>query len=74
MTKAIVRATLLAFILPLILHAEQHILRNDLLNLKASKLIETMGNELEEKTGIHAYVVATNEHFPEKFNMIAVKW
>jgi hypothetical protein len=69
MKKAIVRATLLAFILPLILHAD-HFLRNDLLNLKAAKLVNEMGDELEAKTGIHAYVIATNEHFPERFNLV----
>ena len=69
MKKAIVRATLLAFILPLLLHAD-HILRNDLLKLQAAKLINEMGDELEAKTGVHAYVIATNEHFPERFNLV----
>jgi hypothetical protein len=70
MKKAMLRATLLAFILPLILHAE-HLLRNDLLNLKAVALVNEIGDELEEKTGIHAYVIATNEHFPERFNLVS---
>jgi hypothetical protein len=67
--------TILALcLLPLLLHAEKlstHLIRNDLVNLEASKLIDTMGQELEEKTGYHAYVIATNEHFSERFNLVA---
>ena len=66
-------ATLALCLLPLLLNAAQHstyLLRNDLVNLEASKLIDTIGQELEEKTGLHAYVVATNEHFPERFNLV----
>ncbi len=51
------------------LHAS-HILRNDLLKLEAVKIIEEIGSELQEKTGIYAYVIATNEHFPERFNLV----
>jgi hypothetical protein len=61
-------------LLPLLLQAtppSTHLIRNNLVNLKASKLIDTIGKELEEKTGYHAYVIATNEHFPEKFNLVA---
>ena len=67
-------AILALCLLPLLLNAEQlstpHLIRNDLVNLKASKLIDTMGQELEEKTGLHVYVIATNEHFPERFNLV----
>jgi len=66
-------AILALCLLPLLLHAENlstHLIRNDLVNLEASKLIDTMGQELEEKTGYHAYVIATNEHFPERFNLV----
>ena len=69
MIKAIVRATLLAFILPLLLNAN-HILRNDILKIEATELINKMGNELVEKTGVHGYVIATNEHFPVGFNLV----
>ena len=69
MNKAIVRFALLALLFPLLLQAN-HILRNDLLKIKVTDLIEEMGKELENKTGIHAYVVATNEHFPERFNLV----
>ncbi len=70
MNKARVRATLLALFLPLLLNAT-HILKNDLLKIEAVQLIETMGTELREKTGVHAYLIATNEHFPERYNLVA---
>ena len=69
MNKAIVRFALLALLLPILLQAN-HILRNDLLKLQVAGLIEGMGGELEDKTGVHAYVIATNEHFPERFNLV----
>jgi hypothetical protein len=69
MFKAQVRFALLALLLPLLLNAT-HILKNDLLNPEASKLIEEMGNELVSKTGINGYVIATNENFVEKFNLV----
>ncbi len=69
MIKATVRATLLALMLPLLLNAT-HILRDDLLKLEAAQLINEMGEELQTKTGVHAYVIATNEHFPERYNLV----
>jgi len=69
MFKVQVRFALLALLLPLLLNAT-HILKNDLLNPEASKLIEEMGNELISKTGVNGYVVATNENFIEKFNLV----
>lgn len=69
MIKAKVRATLLALMLPLLLNAT-HILRNDLLRLEAVKLIDDMGEELQTKTGVHAYVIASNERFPERYNLV----
>ena len=69
MFKVQVRFALLALLLPLLLNAT-HILKNDLLNLEASKLIEEMGNELVSKTGINGYVIASNENFVEKFNLV----
>ncbi|WP_309496325.1 hypothetical protein [Sulfurovum sp.] len=70
MIKAIVRATLLALFLPLLLNAT-FTLKNDLLKLEAVQIIEKIGTELQAKTGIHAYVIATNEHFPERYNLVA---
>lgn len=69
MFKAQVRATLLALVLPLLLNAT-HILKDDILKIEASKLIEEMGDELFSKTGINGYVIATNEHFPVGFNLV----
>ena len=81
MNKAKFRATsvkgvfaiLALCLLPLLLHATQfptHLIRNDLINLEASKLIDIIGQELEEKTDFHAYIIATNEHFSERFNLV----
>ena len=74
MVKAKVRASVMLVMLalwtfPLLLNAT-HTLRNDLLKLEATKLIENMGIELHAKTGINAYAIATNEHFPERFNLV----
>jgi hypothetical protein len=69
MFKAQVRATLLALALPLLLNAT-HILKDDILKIEASQLINEMGDELFSKTGINGYVIATNEHFPVGFNLV----
>ncbi len=61
---------LLALLLPLLLNAS-YFIQNDLINTKASEIIEEIGDELSSKTGINAYVIATNEHFPEGFNLVA---
>ncbi|MBD3789270.1 MAG: hypothetical protein IE885_02695 [Campylobacterales bacterium] len=63
MNKAQVRVTLLALLLPLLLNAT-YILKNDLLNPKASQLVEEMGDELKVTTGINEYVIATNDALP----------
>lgn len=74
MNKAKVRASVLLaalalWMFPLLLNAT-HILKNDLLKIEAVKLIEDMGTELHVKTGVNAYVIATNEHFPERYNLV----
>jgi len=69
MTKARVGFALLALLLPFLLHAT-HFIKNDLLNTEASKIVEDIGSELFAKTGINAYAIATNEHFPEAFNLV----
>ncbi len=56
-------------LLPLLLNAT-HILRNDLLKLEAEQIINEIGEELQTKTGVYAYVIATNEHFPERYNLV----
>jgi len=69
MSKAKVGLSLLAFLLPLLLNATNFI-KNDLLTSDASKIIEDIGDELSQKTGIHIYADITNEAFPEKFNLV----
>jgi hypothetical protein len=69
MFKVKVRFALLALLLPLLLNAT-HILKDDILKPEASKLIEEMADELLSKTGINGYVIATNENFPERFNLV----
>jgi hypothetical protein len=66
-TKA--RFALLALLLPLLLSANA-LLRNDLLNKAASEYVEKMASELYAETGVHGYVIATNEHFPVGFNLV----
>jgi len=61
---------LLAILLPLLLNAS-HFIKNDLINPEASKIIEDIGDELSSKTGIYAYVIATNDKLPVGFNMVA---
>jgi len=63
------RLALLALLLPFLLHANTF-LRNDLLNKAAVDFTETISKELTDKTGVHAYVVATNEHFPVGYNLV----
>ena len=69
MSKVQVRVTLLALLLPLLLNAT-HILHENILKPQAAKMIEEMGKELSTKTGINAYVIATNESFPEGYNFV----
>jgi len=69
MFKVQVRFALLALLLPLLLNAT-HILKDDILKPEASKLIEEIADELVSKTGINGYVVATNENFPQGFNLV----
>jgi len=69
MFKVQVRFALLALLLPLLLNAT-YILKDDILKPEASKLIEEMADELLLKTGINGYLVATNENFPERFNLV----
>lgn len=73
MKKRKVKVSLLAllalWLLPLLLNATQ-LLRNDLLKLEAVELINDMGEELQVKTGVNAYVIATNEHFLESYNLV----
>jgi hypothetical protein len=69
MFKAQVRFALLALLLPLLLNAT-HILKDDILKPEAATLINSMADELLSKTGINGYVIATNENFPERVNLV----
>jgi len=69
MLKAREGLALLAFLLPLLLNSTNFI-KNDLLTPKASQIVEDIGDELSSKTGIYAYVIATNRVFPERFNLV----
>jgi len=69
MIKAKAGFALLALFLPLLLNAT-YILKNDLLNPKAAVVVEQIATELQEKTGVHEYLVATNEHFPARYNLV----
>ncbi|SFZ99099.1 Arginine/ornithine antiporter ArcD [hydrothermal vent metagenome] len=69
MTKVKVRLALLALLLPFLLNAT-NILKDDILKPEAAKLVNVMADELALKTGVNGYVVATNENFPERFNLV----
>jgi len=62
-------AMLSLWVFPLLLNATQ-LLKNDLLKIEAVELIDKMGEELYAKTAVNAYVIATNEHFSEGFNLV----
>ena len=64
-----IRASFLALLLPLFLQAN-HLLSNEILKPEAQKIINDIGDELAEKTGIHTYVLATQKHFPVGFNLV----
>ena len=62
------RVTLLALLLTFSLQA--HYLLNDhLISPKAGDVIEKIGSELQAKTGIHAYVIASNDRIGKRDNL-----
>jgi len=68
MIRHAMRAAVLAYALPLLLSA--HFLINDqIISPKAAVQIETMGKELMQKTGVHAYVIATTDTLPRTTNL-----
>jgi len=68
MIQAVARATLLACLLSLSVSA--HFLVNDyLITPKAVAVLEKISDELKEKTGISAYVIATTEKLPQGSNL-----
>jgi len=68
MIQAIARVSLLATLLTLFSHA--HFLVNEyIITPRAATQIETMSKELTDKTGMHAYVIATKEKLGRGVNL-----
>jgi len=66
--RQIAGATLLMLLLTFSLSA--HYLINDhLISPKAGDVIEKIGAELQQKTGIHAYVIASNDRLEKRANL-----
>jgi len=62
------RASLLALLLSFPLFAK-YLINDHLISPKAAEVIEKIGMELERKTGVHAYVVASNDRLPKRANL-----
>ncbi len=62
------RAFVLACALPLLLSAN-FLIDDQIISPKAAARIETMGKELAQKTGIHAYVITTTDTLPRTTNL-----
>ena len=62
------RGTLLALLLTFSLSA-QYLINDHLISPKAGDIIEKIGDELKEKTGIHAYVIASNARLEKRANL-----
>jgi len=68
MIKHAMRAAVLACALPLLLSAN-FLINDQIISPKAAAQIETMGNELTQKTGINAYVITTTDTLPRTTNL-----
>ena len=62
------RVTLLALLLTFSLSAN-YLINDHLISPKAGDVIETIGSELQNKTGIHAYVIASNDQLAKQANL-----
>jgi hypothetical protein len=62
------RVTLLVFLLSFSLSA-RYLINDHLISPKAGGMIEKIGQELTQKTGIHAYVIASNDVLPKRANL-----
>ena len=62
------RVTLLVFLLTFSLSA-QYLINDHLISPKAGDVIEKIGQELAQKTGIHAYIIASNDLLPKRANL-----
>lgn len=65
--KMAARLALLALVTTL--SFSKHLINDHLISPKASDMIERMGEELKSKTGIHAYVIATNKTLGKGVNL-----
>ncbi|WP_457606808.1 hypothetical protein [Nitratifractor sp.] len=59
---------MLALLLTFSLSA-QYLINDHLISPKAGELIEKIGSELTEKTGVHAYLIASNDHLEKRANL-----
>jgi len=62
------RGTLLALLLTFSLSAK-FLINDHLISPKAGEVIEKIGSELQDKTGIHAYVIASNDQLEKRANL-----
>jgi hypothetical protein len=62
------RVTLLALLLTFSLSAN-YLINDHLISPKAGEVIERIGSELEEKTGLHGYVIASNDRLEKRANL-----
>jgi len=62
------RGTLLALLFTFSLSAK-FLINDHLISPKAGEVIETIGSELQQKTGIYAYVIASNDHLAKRANL-----
>jgi hypothetical protein len=59
----------MALLIPLFLNAN-YIFNKEVLNQEVSKYIEDIGDELNQKTGVSAYILVTGEAFGVGFNLV----
>jgi hypothetical protein len=62
------RGTLLALLFTFSLSAK-FLINDHLISPKAGDVIETIGSELQSKTGMHAYVIASNDRLAKRANL-----
>ncbi len=70
MLKTITRVTLLLVLVSSSSLFASPFIKDELLKPQAKELIVKMAGELEEKTGIHGYVIATNDEMPKGMSMV----
>ncbi len=63
------RATLLVLLLSTFPLSANYLINDHLISPKAGELIEKIGTELSQKTGIHAYVIASNDRMAKQANL-----